>query len=201
MDHNIFYLSLLLLFVSLVSLSLFFLFYKQHKVPLLNLPPGEMGYPVIGESLQFLSTGRKGHPEKFIFDRMIKYSSELFKTSILGQPTVVFCGASCNKFLFSNENKLVTAWWPDSVNKVFPTTLLTNSKEESKRMRKLLPQFLKPEALQRYVGIMDTKAQSHFASLWENNTQVIVYPLAKRSIIFINYCQSHAPTYLFHLYI
>lgn len=139
-----------------------------------------MGYPVIGESLEFLSTGWKGHPEKFIFDRMIKYSSELFKTSILGQPTVVCCGAACNKFLFSNENKLVTVWWPESVIKIFPTSLQTNFKEESLKMRKLIPQFLKPEALQRYVGIMDSIAQKHFASLWENKTEVTVYPLAKR---------------------
>ncbi|KAJ1438039.1 Cytochrome P450 [Sesbania bispinosa] len=148
MEH--FYLSLLL-FVSFVSLSLFFLFYK-HRSPftLPNLPPGKMGYPVIGESLEFLSTGWKGHPEKFIFDRMIKYSTELFKTSLLGEPAVVF-----------------------------PTSLQTNSKEESKKMRKLLPQFLKPEALQRYVGIMDSIAQRHFGSHWENKTEVTVYPLAK----------------------
>jgi cytochrome P450 family 26 subfamily A len=177
MEHN-FYLSILLLFVSLISLSLFFLFNK-HKSPW-NLPPGKMGYPIIGESLEFLSTGWKGKPEKFIFDRMIKYSSELFKTSILGEPTVVFCGAACNKFLFSNENKYVVAWWPESVNKIFPTTL--DSKEESIKTRKLLPQFLKPEALQRYVGIMDTIAQRHFSSLWENKYQITVYPLAKRSI-------------------
>ncbi|XP_061347635.1 beta-amyrin 28-monooxygenase-like [Gastrolobium bilobum] len=179
MEH--FYLSLLLLFVSFVSLSLFFLFYK-HRSPFTtpNLPPGKMGYPVIGESLEFLSTGWKGNPEKFIFDRMIKYSSELFKTSILGEPAVIFCGATCNKFLFTNENKLVTAWWPDSVNKVFPTSLQTSSKEEAVKMRKMLPLFFKPEALQRYVGIMDTIAERHFASCWENKTEVTVYPLAKR---------------------
>jgi cytochrome P450 family 26 subfamily A len=57
-----------------------------------------------------------------------------------------------------------------------------DSKEESIKTRKLLPQFLKPEALQRYVGIMDTIAQRHFSSLWENKYQVTVYPLAKRSI-------------------
>ncbi|XP_045822726.1 beta-amyrin 28-monooxygenase [Trifolium pratense] len=175
MEHN-FYLSILLLFVSLVCLSLFSLFYKHKST--WNLPPGKMGYPVIGESHEFLSTGWKGKPEKFIFDRMIKYSSELFKTSILGEPTVVFCGAACNKFLFSNENKYVVAWWPESVNKIFPTTL--DSKEESMKTRKMLPQFLKPEALQRYVGIMDTNAQRHFSSLWENKYQVTVYPLAKR---------------------
>lgn len=126
---------------------------------------------------------------------MIKHSSEVFKTSILGESTVVFCGAACNKFLFSNENKTVVAWWPDSVNKVFPNNSVgIDSKEEAMRMRKMLPQFLKPEALQRYVGIMDTIAQRHFVSLWENKDQVTVYPLAKRFVIYF----SHACTiYLF----
>ncbi|XVE78712.1 hypothetical protein DITRI_Ditri14bG0000500 [Diplodiscus trichospermus] len=179
MEH--FYITLLLLFVSFVTLSLFVLFYRHksnYSAP--NLPPGKPGLPIIGESLEFLSTGWKGHPEKFIFDRMVKYSSQVFKTNIFGEPAAVLCGASGNKFLFSNENKLVTAWWPSSVDKIFPSSLQTSSKEESKKMRKLLPQFLKPEALQSYIGIMDTIANRHFALGWENKDQVLVFPLAKR---------------------
>lgn len=176
-----FYVSLLCLFVFLVSLFLHFLFYKSKST--LNgtlLPPGKTGWPLFGESLEFLSTGWKGHPEKFIFDRMAKYSSTVFKTHLLGEQAAVFCGASGNKFLFSNENKLVQAWWPSSVDKVFPSSTQTSSKEEAIKMRKMLPNFFKPEALQRYVGIMDHIAQRHFASGWENRNQVTVFPLAKR---------------------
>ncbi|KAJ8564572.1 hypothetical protein K7X08_001032 [Anisodus acutangulus] len=174
-----FYVSLLCLFVFLVCLSLHFLFYKNKSALSYPLPPGKTGWPVVGESLEFLSTGWKGHPEKFIFDRMAKYSSIVFKTHLLGEQAAVFCGASGNKFLFSNENKLVQAWWPNSVNKVFPSSTQTSSKEEAIKMRKMLPNFLKPEALQGYVGIMDHIAQRHFASGWENHDQVVVFPLAK----------------------
>ncbi|KAK4373115.1 hypothetical protein RND71_008499 [Anisodus tanguticus] len=174
-----FYVSLLCLFVFLVCLSFHFLFYKNKSALSYPLPPGKTGWPVVGESLEFLSTGWKGHPEKFIFDRMAKYSSIVFKTHLLGEQAAVFCGASGNKFLFSNENKLVQAWWPNSVNKVFPSSTQTSSKEEAIKMRKMLPNFLKPEALQRYVGIMDHIAQRHFASGWENHDQVVVFPLAK----------------------
>lgn len=172
-----FYVVSLLLFVFTVLLVLHFLFFKQKYT---NLPPGNMGWPVIGESIEFLSTGWKGHPEKFYFDRLAKYSSNVFKTSIILEPAVVFGGAACNKFLFSNENKLVTMWWPKSVDKIFPSSTQTSSHEEAKKMRKLLPQFLKPEALQRYIGIMDTIAQRHFAMGWENKDEVVVFPLAKR---------------------
>ncbi|KAL9227136.1 hypothetical protein vseg_002868 [Gypsophila vaccaria] len=175
-----FFLYLLVGFTLLVLLSLQILFYRNRSlIPSTNLPPGSAGWPFLGETLEFLSTGWKGHPETFIFDRMVKYTSECFRTSILSQNMAVLCGPGGNKFLFTNENKLVTAWWPDSVNKVFPSSLQTNSNEEAKKMRKLLPQFLKPEALQRYIGIMDTVAQAHFASSWENKDSVLVFPLAK----------------------
>ena len=88
---------------------------------------------MIGENLEFLSTGWKGHPEKFIFDRMAKYSSNVFRTHLLGEKATVFCGAAGNRFLFSNENKLVQAWWPDSVNKVFLSSNQTSSKEKPLR--------------------------------------------------------------------
>ncbi|CAI0414609.1 unnamed protein product [Linum tenue] len=178
MEH--FYLSLLLLFVSFVTLSLFLVFYNhrsQYNFP--NLPPGKPGLPYVGETLDFLSTGWQGRPEKFVFDRIAKFSSEVFKTNIVGKPAVVLAGAAGNKFLFSNENKLVVAWWPDSVNKIFPFTQNSSSVDESRRMRKLLPQFLKAEALHRYIGIMDSIAERHFASGWEKKQEVLVFPLAK----------------------
>ncbi|XVF74826.1 hypothetical protein PTKIN_Ptkin13bG0142000 [Pterospermum kingtungense] len=116
---------------------------------------------------------------------MAKYSSQVFRTSILGQPTVVVCGAAGNKFLFSNGNKLVTAWWPDSVNKVFPSSTQTSSQEESKKMRKLVANFLKPEAFQRYVGMMDSIARRHFESGWEGHQQVAVFPLANNYTFWV----------------
>ncbi|KAF8392763.1 hypothetical protein HHK36_021000 [Tetracentron sinense] len=175
-DMELFFLSMLLLVVLLASLLLRLLVYRQKYS---NLPPGKMGLPFVGESLEFLSTGRKGYPEKFIYDRMAKYSSKVFKTSLLGESAAVFCGAAGNKFLFSNENKLVQAWWPSSVDKIFPSSLQTSAKEESKKMRKLLPGFMKPEALQRYIGIMDTIAKRHLESGWDNKQEVVVFPLAK----------------------
>ncbi|KAG6431598.1 hypothetical protein SASPL_109677 [Salvia splendens] len=174
---ELFYVSLLSAFVVAVSVSLHFLFSKPAAS---GLPPGRTGWPVIGESLEFLSTGWKGHPEKFIFDRIARYSSSVFRTHLLGERAAVFCGASGNKFLFSNENKLVRAWWPASVDKVFPSSSSSSSsQEEAIKMRRMLPGFFKPEALQRYVGIMDHIARRHFADGWEGRKEVVVFPLTK----------------------
>ncbi|KAI3854915.1 hypothetical protein MKX03_009073 [Papaver bracteatum] len=142
-----------------------------------SYPLGKTGWPIIGESIQFFSDARKGVPEKFIRERMEKYSKDIFKTSLLCEPFAVLCGPAGNKFLFSNENKLVVAWWPRTVDKVFPSNI--SSQDEAKKMRMLLPQFLKPEALQRYICTMDRVAMQHLGRDWDNKKEVIVSPLAK----------------------
>ncbi|KAM7480831.1 hypothetical protein LguiB_005414 [Lonicera macranthoides] len=177
-----FYVSLLTLFLILGSL-LFHFFYKFSSGTGIKLPPGKTGWPVIGEILEFLSTGWKGHPEKFIFDRMSKYSPKVFKTSLLKEKTVVLCGAGGNKFLFSNESKLVQAWWPASIDKIFPPAnenQLSSSKKEAMKVREMMPNFFKPESLRVYIGIMDQVTEIHFASEWDNKDEVIIFPLAKR---------------------
>ncbi|KAM0960193.1 hypothetical protein ACFX2C_025263 [Malus domestica] len=160
--------------VSFVSLSLVVLLYRHRsQFTSENLPPGNVGYPVIGESFKFLASGWKGQPEKFFFDRITKFSSQVFKTSLFGEQAAIFCGAACNKFLFSNENKLVAVWYPSSIQMVFPSSTETSKK----KFRKLIPKFMKPEVLQRYIGIMDTSARTHFADAWENKNQVQAFPL------------------------
>ncbi|XP_022134788.1 beta-amyrin 28-oxidase-like [Momordica charantia] len=174
------FLSLLILLVSFPCVAVLILFYRhraQFAYP--NTPPGSIGYPIIGETLEMVAHEQKGQPENFIFGRVARHKTEVFTTSVLGEPTAAFCTAAGNKLLFSNEQKLVTPWWPESANKVFPSTIKINTNDEAKRTKSLLPQFIKPEALQRYVGVMDTIAHNHFASSWENKNEIVVASTVK----------------------
>ena len=57
--------SLVLLIVSIFFISLLILFLKHRSnFTGANLPPGMIGYPIIGESLEFLAAGWKGHPQR-----------------------------------------------------------------------------------------------------------------------------------------
>uniref|UniRef100_F6GUN7 Beta-amyrin 28-oxidase n=1 Tax=Vitis vinifera TaxID=29760 RepID=F6GUN7_VITVI len=144
-----------------------------------NLPPGSLGWPRIGETLVFLRSGEDGEPQRFIRERMDKYDSGVFKTSLLGEPMMVFCGPAGNKFLFGNENKLVSVWWPSSVRKLFRSCLVTATGDEAKRMRRMLLTFLNPDALKRYVETMDLVTQHHIRTQWEGNEEMQVYPIIK----------------------
>ncbi|KAK2997600.1 hypothetical protein RJ639_025095 [Escallonia herrerae] len=161
------------------SFSLFFVFRKKSPRDQ-RYPPGNTGWPFIGESLEYVASGRNGTPDKFVRERMEKFSPEVFKTSIAGETVAVFCGAAGNKFLFSNENKLVASWMPSTFLKIINAK--NSETNEKKMLRSILPEFLKPEALQKYVPIMDRMAMQHLERNWSgaSNKQVKAYTLAKK---------------------
>ncbi|EPS63621.1 hypothetical protein M569_11161, partial [Genlisea aurea] len=178
------YVTLLTLFLIAISLLHFFVF-KSSSSSKGQLPPGTSGWPVLGESIPFLSTTWKGHPHKFFFDRIDRYSSKVFRTNIFGEKAAVFSGAAGNKYLFSHENKTVQSWLMPSFDKIFPSTINIPPRQEGLRLRKLLPGYVKAEALSGYIGIMDEIGNRHFAEFWENKESVVVVPTTKRFTFLI----------------
>ncbi|KAF7836939.1 beta-amyrin 28-monooxygenase-like [Senna tora] len=145
-----------------------------------NLPPGSLGWPIVGETLEFMRCGGEGNHERFIRERMEKYDWRVFKTSMLGEAMIVFCGPAGNKLLFSNENKNVQVWWPSSVRKLLRSSLVTKVGSEAKTMKRLLTTFLNPEALKNYLSKMDAIAHTHIHTHWQGKEQVLVYPTVKK---------------------
>ncbi|KAK9266514.1 hypothetical protein L1049_028610 [Liquidambar formosana] len=175
LDHHV------VLFASLSIILLIFYNLKKSSPANLKLPPGKTGWPIIGESLEYALAGQSGNPEKFINDRMQKHSPYVFQTSLFGQKMAVFCGPAGNKFLFANDNKLVTNWYAHSIEKLLLPSCLCDSslKLLSPIMHKTLSEFLKPKSMQSYVAIMDSMARQHVHEEWEPNNEVKVASLSK----------------------
>ncbi|PIN10909.1 Cytochrome P450 CYP4/CYP19/CYP26 subfamily [Handroanthus impetiginosus] len=172
------YIMIPLLLLPLISLIYLISIFIGKKGSPKNLLPGSYGYPIIGENMKFVLLG----PQKFIKDRMEKYSPEVFKTSLLGEKMAIFCGAPGNKFLFMNENKLLTTWWPKSIKKalLFPEYINMNLKEVSALQSSFNHEILKPDALKQYIPVMDALACDHLDHHWTRNSVVKVFPLAKK---------------------
>ncbi|KAI8002623.1 Beta-amyrin 28-monooxygenase [Camellia lanceoleosa] len=143
-----------------------------------KLPPGTTGWPLVGESMKFVMLG----PEKYISGRMKDCSPDVFRTSLLGETMAVFCGPAGNKFLFSNDNKLVTSWLPLSIKKalVFPDFVDNSVKDIAALKRNFMHEILKPEALRHYIPIMDSMARQHIEADWSPRKEIKVLPLSKK---------------------
>lgn len=160
------------------TLSLLFLFnlFIRNRTKTSNLPPGSYGWPVIGETVEFLRSRRDESPEKFVTDRIEKYQSQIFKTCLVGEKVAVLCGPAGNKFLFGNENKLVNVWWPSSVRQLLGSCLSTISGEEAKLMRKMLFYFVSPDAFSKlYIKTMELSTRQHIRNHWQGTLNTSLY--------------------------
>ncbi|KAF8410316.1 hypothetical protein HHK36_002843 [Tetracentron sinense] len=82
-----------------------------------KLPPGSMGLPLIGETLELFIPGKSFDVPPFIKKRMKRYGP-LFRTSLAGRPIVVSSDPEFNHFVFQQEGKLVQLWYMDSFAKL-----------------------------------------------------------------------------------
>ncbi|XP_011089170.1 beta-amyrin 28-oxidase-like [Sesamum indicum] len=169
---------------SLILLVLFLIIHIKSKSKsrnkILNLPPGSYGWPILGETMAFLRGSIDGSPEKFVKERMDKYKTQVFKTSLLGESVAVLRGPAGYKFLFSNENKLVTVWWPSSVRELLGTCLATTGGTQAIQMRKMVSYFVSPDVFtKRYIKVMDIVSQQHIQTHWQGKEELKVFPAIK----------------------
>jgi len=83
-----------------------------------RLPPGSMGIPLLGETVQFFAPNPTCDVSPFVKERVRRYGS-IFKTSIVGRQVVVSADPDMNYFVFQQEGKLFESWYPDTFTEIF----------------------------------------------------------------------------------
>ncbi|GLJ24779.1 hypothetical protein SUGI_0473770 [Cryptomeria japonica] len=80
--------------------------FKTAHVEKCRLPPGSMGWPLIGENIQFfLSSISDGFPRSFIDQREAQYG-DIFSSNMLGRRVIVSVNANFNRYVLQNEGRL-----------------------------------------------------------------------------------------------
>ncbi|WP_373534020.1 cytochrome P450 [Microcoleus sp.] len=133
------------------------------------LPPGSLGLPLIGDTLNFLKDSQ------FAKKRHQQYGP-IFKTSIFGQPTVFVCGQEANLFVLSHENQYFVVSWPPSTKALLgPLSLALQTGSEHQNRRKLLYQAFQPRALAGYIGGMED-ITGRYLQRWTQMSEFTWYP-------------------------
>ncbi|XP_047976204.1 cytochrome P450 87A3-like [Salvia hispanica] len=82
------------------------------------LPPGSMGWPLLGETLQFFAPNTTSAIPPFVYERMQRYGP-IFKTSLVGRAVIVSTDADLNYFIFQKEGELFQSWYPETFTQIF----------------------------------------------------------------------------------
>ena len=107
----------------------------------MRLPPGTLGLPLIGETLQIISAYKTENPEPFIDERVRKYGP-VFTTHLFGEPTVFSADWETNRFILQNEEKLFECSYPGSISNLLGKhSLLLMKGSLHKRMHSLTMSF------------------------------------------------------------
>jgi retinoid hydroxylase len=112
----------------------------------LPLPPGSMGLPLIGETLNFLF-------DRDYADKRRAQYGDIFKSNLLGRPTVLMMGVEANQFILSTRMDCFS-WregWPRAFQELLGESLFLQEGAE---------------ALEGYLEIMVTLTQEYCAQ-WE----------------------------------
>ncbi|KAI3756456.1 hypothetical protein L1987_56277 [Smallanthus sonchifolius] len=83
-----------------------------------KLPPGSMGWPLLGETLQFFAPNRTWDTPPFVKERMRRYGS-IFRTSFVGLPVIVSADPDLNYMVFQQEGQMFQSWYPYSLRKIY----------------------------------------------------------------------------------
>lgn len=139
-----------------------------------TIPPGRMGLPVIGESIQYLRD-----PEGFIAERQEQYGN-VFKTHLFGRPTITLIGADAARFLFSNDGQKL------EMTNTHNFEILLGKKSIGVQigaahqvLRRQLFQAFQPRALESYAVTMEAVTQQYLKR-WEQMGALTWYDELKR---------------------
>ncbi|XP_027907219.1 beta-amyrin 11-oxidase-like [Vigna unguiculata] len=103
------------------------------------LPPGHMGWPLIGNIIPFIKYFNSGHPDSFINNLVSKYGeSGIYKTHLLGKPSIIICTPEmCKRVLNDDDN--FKQGYPKSTSELLKSKALTNvCSTEHKGLRELV---------------------------------------------------------------
>lgn len=131
----------------------------------LRLPPGSMGWPYIGETLQLYSQ----NPNVF-FEAKQKRYGEIFKTHILGCPCIMIASPEAAKFILVSQAHLFKPTFPASKEGMIgPQALFFQQGDYHARLRKLVQSSLSPESIRNNVADIESLALEAVES-WEGRT-------------------------------
>ncbi|CAL1360924.1 unnamed protein product [Linum trigynum] len=123
-----------------------------HKGSSAAVPKGNLGWPLIGETLDFIACGYTSRPVSFMDARKSLYG-DVFKTNILGTPIIVSTDPEVNKVVLQNHgsNSFIPAY-PKSIRELFgEQSILQTNGPVQKKVHALIGGFLRSPQFKAHI--------------------------------------------------
>ncbi|XP_078156889.1 abscisic acid 8'-hydroxylase 3-like [Carex rostrata] len=166
----------ILFFISILS----FLFMRKNKRRALDmkprLPPGSLGWPYIGETLQLYSQ----NPKSFFTLRLKRYG-EVFKTHLLGCPCVMLATEEAVRFVLVTRADLFKPTYPKSKERMIgPWALFFHHGDYHLRLRKIVQALLSPDLVRAILPDIESVVRSMLHA-WDGHVETTYHAMKRFS--------------------
>ncbi|EFJ26974.1 hypothetical protein SELMODRAFT_96503 [Selaginella moellendorffii] len=142
--------------------------YQRVSLRRINLPPGSLGWPFLGETLRLYTQS----PNVFFASRHKRYG-EIFKTHILGCPSVMIASPEAAKFILVTHAHLFKTTFPSSKEGIIgPHALFFHDGDYHRRLKRLMQSCFSPEAIRGLVPHIEAVSLAAL-DLWESSQHPI----------------------------
>lgn len=129
-----------------------------------------MGWPLLGETLELIAAYRTSNPEPFAESRRARYGP-VFKTHLLGKPTIFSTDPETNKFVLHNEGRLFASNYPQTlVNLLGRRSLLLTHGDLHKQLYSLTWSFTNSSVLKEHLMADVETHVCKTLDTWRNDT-------------------------------
>ncbi|XP_038877545.1 cytochrome P450 90B1 [Benincasa hispida] len=148
-----FHTQLILCFLpSLLALFLFLILLRRKRNAVhLDLPPGSMGWPFLGETIGYLRPYSATTIGAFMENHIKRYG-KVYKSNLFGETTVVSADAGLNRYILQNEGRLFECSYPRSIGGILGKwSMLVTVGDMHRDMRMISLNFLSQSRLKNYL--------------------------------------------------
>lgn len=136
----------------------------KRKETRLRIPKGNLGWPLLGETIDFIACGYTSQPVSFMEKRRSLHG-KVFKTNILGTPIIVSTDADVNKVVLQNHGNTFVPAYPKSITELLGQhSILQMNGSFHKRVHALIGSFLRtPHFKSQITSHIDNSVQLSLA--------------------------------------
>eukprot|EP00252_Welwitschia_mirabilis_P024994 TRINITY_DN7651_c0_g1_i2.p1 TRINITY_DN7651_c0_g1~~TRINITY_DN7651_c0_g1_i2.p1 ORF type:complete len:479 (+),score=57.63 TRINITY_DN7651_c0_g1_i2:467-1903(+) len=155
--------TLLCFLVGVLFVAITLLRWNEMKYRQPGLPPGTMGWPLFGETSDFIRNG-----QQFIKTRRSRYG-DMFKSHILGCPTIICTDPSLNRYILMNEGKGFVPGYPQSMQDLLGKWNIASVQNSlHKLMRGTMLSLINPSLIKTHLLADVDEFMDSYLRNWEN---------------------------------
>ncbi|XP_041017061.1 3-epi-6-deoxocathasterone 23-monooxygenase CYP90D1 [Juglans microcarpa x Juglans regia] len=165
-----------------IFFSTIILYRKRFRLRSLHrstLPLGSLGWPLIGETIEFVSCAYSDRPESFM-DKRRRIYGKVFKSHIFGSPTIVSTDAEVNKFVLQSDAKAFVPSYPKSLTELMgKSSILLINGSLQRRIHGLVGAFFKSPLLKAQITRDMQKYVQESMANWKDDHPIYIQDEAK----------------------